>query len=44
MLVSVNGVSLETVDAKKARELIGGASRPVTLVFRDPAAFLEGES
>lgn len=38
LVVSVNGVSLEFVTARQARDLIATARRPIQLVFRNPDA------
>jgi FK506-binding protein 2 len=39
VLVSANGVSLETGDVKKAYGIIGGMPRPLTLTLRQPGKF-----
>ncbi|CAM9755220.1 unnamed protein product [Chrysoparadoxa australica] len=41
VLVSAGGQSLERSSAKTAREIIKGAPRPLSLVFRDPSLFRE---
>jgi len=41
ILVSVNGISLETMDARRAKDTIVGAARPCTFVLRKPGLFVE---
>jgi FK506-binding protein 2 len=41
ILVSVNGVPLETMDARRAKDVIKSASRPCKLVLRKPEVFRE---
>ena len=41
ILVSVNGATLETSSAARAKDIIMSAARPMTLVFRRPGQFNE---